>query len=113
MCCGILFVIVVVVILPSIYYLVPDVRVELKTTLLMFLVLHYGIEWMTLSLTCAFTQSCFESLQETVQQQFPSGHTGRSSGRTLTLTPPTCRLGRIAAAQQWTHVCLERTFSFS
>lgn len=45
MCCGILFVTyAVVVILPSIFYLVPDVTLRLKTTtLLMFLVLHYGM----------------------------------------------------------------------
>lgn len=53
-------------------------------------------------LTCAFTQSCFEALQETVEEQFSSGQTGWGSRWTVTLPPFTGRFCWITAAQQWT-----------
>lgn len=53
-------------------------------------------------LTCAFTQSCFEALQETVEEQFSSGQTGCWSRRTVTQSALAGRLSWAAAAQQWT-----------
>lgn len=57
----------------------------------------------TCELTCAFTETSFEALQETVKKQFSSGQTGRWSRWTITLTLYTLRLSWIAAAQQWTN----------
>lgn len=53
-------------------------------------------------LTCAFTQSCFEALQEAVEQQFSSGQAGWRSRRAVTLTLLAGRLCWVAPAQQWT-----------
>lgn len=50
--------------------------------------------WCTV--TCAFTQTCLQSLQETVQEQFPSGDSGRTRAHSLWWF--CC----INAAQQWT-----------
>lgn len=60
-------------------------------------------------LTCAFTQSCFEALQETVEEQFSSGQRGCGSRWTVTLAASN-RICWITAAQQktrWTDVRLQ------
>lgn len=58
------------------------------------------------SLTCAFIQSCLEALQETVEEQFPSGQTGGRSRRTLALSPLTGRVRWITAETTEVEECL-------